>query len=121
MGKSLRKICAADDMPGLSTVMEWLQKFPDFAEQYTRARELQADTHADEIVDIADDAAADPDAASRRVRVEARKWVASKLKPKTYGDRTAVEHSGAVSLAVDLSALTPEQLRTLASIPLTGE
>jgi len=29
-----------------------------------------------------------------RLRVDARKWTASKLKPKKYGDKTTTEHSG---------------------------
>ncbi len=55
--------------------------------QYARAREEQADFYADEIVTIAD---TEPDAATARVRVDARKWVASKLKPKRYGDKLAL-------------------------------
>ena len=54
-----------------------------------RAREKQADFYADEIITIAD---TEPDAAIARVRIDARKWTASKLRPKVYGDR--VKHSG---------------------------
>ncbi len=101
VGESLRAICREDDMPGLSTVFKWLTKQPEFVEQYTRAREEQAEALADEIVSIADEVevtakqdgedvrlALDATAVARnRLRVEARKWVASKLKPKKYGDR----------------------------------
>jgi hypothetical protein len=102
-GLSLRKICLAEDMPCCSTVYKWLTKVPEFAEQYAHARESQADTLADEIIDIADDGSNDwmgdkddedgtqynGDAVARsRLRVEARKWVAAKLKPKKYGDKT---------------------------------
>ena len=78
-----------------------LQK-PGFSEQYTRAREEQADTLADEILAIADetpDSVTDEKGISRtdsgwvtwqRNRVDARKWVASKLKPKKYGDALKV-------------------------------
>ena len=55
-GESLRSICDPDDMPAASTVCLWLSKNPRFAEQYARAREAQADTIFDEILDIADDA-----------------------------------------------------------------
>jgi hypothetical protein len=96
-GKSMRTICLADDMPAPSTVFKWLKQQPDFAEQYARAREAQADTLADEILDIADDGANDfmedgkydGDAVARsKLRVDARKWVAAKLKPRVYGDKT---------------------------------
>ena len=33
-----------------------------------------------------------------RLRVDTRKWIASKLKPKKYGDKQAVEHSGNIAL-----------------------
>ena len=107
-GESLRSICRDPAMPATSTVCKWLANTPAFAEQYTRAREAQADTLADEIVDIADDGRRDytndPETgreivdhdhiARSRLRVDARKWVASKLKPKKYGDSTRLEHSG---------------------------
>lgn len=94
-GKSLRSICAADDMPAIATVYLWLGKQHEFMEQYARAREDQADTLADEIIDIADKADND-NANARRLQVDARKWVASKLKPKKYGDKldTNVNLSG---------------------------
>ncbi len=57
--------------------------------RYARAREEQADFYADEIITIAD---TEPDAAIARVRIDARKWTASKLRPKVYGDR--VQHGG---------------------------
>lgn len=97
-GESLRKICLADDMPGKATVFRWLASDPVFQDQYARAREAQADAFADEILDIADDGSNDfmgddekynGDAVQRsRLRVDARKWLAGKLKPKVYGDKT---------------------------------
>lgn len=68
------------------TVARWSEKYPDFNVAYSQARETQAETLADQIVALADDESLPPE--SRRIRVEARKWVASKLKPKRYGDRT---------------------------------
>ena len=43
-------------MPGKTTVFRWLNAFPDFRNQYARAREVQADTLFDHILDIADNA-----------------------------------------------------------------
>ena len=106
-GEPLRTICGGDDMPGLSTVYAWLAKEPWFQEQYARAREDQADSLADDIVRIADEAPP-PDGetgkidsawvAWQRNRIDARKWTASKMKPKKYGDKleTKTEHSGTV-------------------------
>lgn len=33
-----------------------------------------------------------------RLRVDARKWIAAKLKPKRYGDRQTLEHEGSINL-----------------------
>ena len=83
-GKSLRSICESADLPSRETVRKWLREDEGFAGQYARAREEQADFYADKIIEIADEAK-DPQKA--RVQIDARKWVASKLKPKVYGDR----------------------------------
>ena len=105
-GMSLRQILKADTtgvLPAQSTVYEWLLLQPAFAEQYARAREEQADTNADEILEIADEYPPEfTDDKGRtyldqtyiqwqKNRIEARKWTAAKLKPKKYGDRVAVE------------------------------
>jgi hypothetical protein len=98
-GESLRRICSGEDMPNKATVFRWLAANEIFRDQYARAREAQAEALADEIIDIADeglnDSYTDKDGnvrtdhdviARSRLRVDARKWVASKLKPKVYGD-----------------------------------
>mgnify|MGYP003337940185 CR=1 FL=1 len=107
-GESLRQILRTEGMPAQSTVYDWLLRHEEFAEQYTRAREEQADTLADEIIDIADEqpeivAVVDKKTGAliehkldgaflqwQKNRIEARKWTAMKLKPKKYGDKIAV-------------------------------
>lgn len=87
-GMSLRRVCEADDMPDRRTVFRWLNDNDDFSHQYARAKEEAADSLADDIEDIADGTLKgkyDPQAA--RVAVDAKKWIASKLKPKRYGDK----------------------------------
>jgi len=94
-------------MPEKRTVLKWLASLPEFVTQYAHAREAQADAYADEIAEIADDgkrdytvdadgvAFVDHDHIARaRLRVDARKWIASKLKPKKYGDKLTAELSG---------------------------
>lgn len=90
-GESLRKICEPEEMPAPSTVCRWVVVDRVFAEQYARARDAQAEHYADEIVRIADEA---EDPAKGRLQVDARKWVASKLLPKKYGDKLTNEHTG---------------------------
>lgn len=87
-GESLRLICAADDMPDRGTVFRWLSVHEDFRGQYARAREQQADAMFDDIRDIADAPANDAvDVQRAKLRVDARKWMAGKLRPKVYGDK----------------------------------
>jgi len=97
-GESLHKICAEDGMPAMSSIFLWLTKHPEFSERYAHAREAQAEAHADRIVEIADDTEIDPN--HKRIMVDARKWIASKLKPKRYGDKAEVEHKGELGLTV---------------------
>lgn len=95
-GESLRSICRDDEMPSKATVFRWLAEKQDFQDQYTRAREAQADSLVDDMLDIADGKKAllegcDPDVQRDRLAVETRKWIAGKLKGK-YSDK--VKHVG---------------------------
>lgn len=111
-GKSLRTVCKSEDMPGLETVFRWLREKPAFRDQYVHAKNESADALVEEMLDIADDGTndwmeqLDKDGNSvgwklngehvqrSRLRVDTRKWVASKLKPKKYGDNIDVNHGG---------------------------
>ena len=109
-GRSLRSICEGDEYPSRITVFSWLRKNQDFLNQYEIAKQESADSYADEIVDIADDGTNDymerqvgdktitvPNTEHiqrSRLRVDARKWIASKLKPKKYGEKMDVTSDG---------------------------
>lgn len=110
--KGLVEICKADEFPHHATVLRWLtEKDKDvFRDKYARARELQAELLADEIISIADDDSKDSLTVSTKngaylvedrewtsrakLRVDARKWKASKLAPKKYGDKLDVTSGG---------------------------
>lgn len=129
-GESLRKICEAgrdDFIPCRTVVFKWLDNNEAFADQYARAREAQAEHFVGEIIEIADSPnitvnpetnepeARDPQ--RDRLRVDARKWVASKLAPKKYGDATMVKHADA-----DGEKIKPDEISTmtrLAALALT--
>lgn len=98
-GESLRRICLTPNYPKQAVVFRWLAANEAFREQYRAAREAQADTLADEIIDIADGKRADYEGTERDVNrdklsVHARQWVAAKLKPKKYGDKIDVTTGG---------------------------
>lgn len=86
LGKSLRAICQAADMPSRVAFSEWIKADRRLAQQYAFARQLQADFYVDEIIEIADNAR---DHRRARLQIDARKWLASKLMLKSYGDRIA--------------------------------
>lgn len=99
--KSLRTICAMDGMPAVSTVLKWLQDGSNnFTEQYARAKEEQADLLVEDMLDIAEHTDEDHTAFTGgnvvqrdRLRIETRKWIASKLKPKKYGEKLDVTNT----------------------------
>jgi hypothetical protein len=71
----------------------------------TRAREAQAEHYADEIIEIVD---TDPDPVRARIRMDARKWVSSKLAPRKYGDKIETENKTTVTTDDPLTALLRE-------------
>jgi hypothetical protein len=110
-GESLNAICRDDHMPNKSTVWAWnVDDREGFSNRYARARELQAQSMADELLEIADDGSNDwmarngPDdpgyelngehVQRSRVRIDTRKWLLSKMLPKVYGDKTQVSVTG---------------------------
>lgn len=95
-GESLRAICRDDHMPDRRTVLRWLENDDVFAARCARARELQADALEEDMADVEQktlDGTIDPKAAN--VVLSSKRWRASKLAPKKYGDKSALELTGA--------------------------
>jgi hypothetical protein len=106
-GRSLRWCCEQENMPDKWTVLKWLDEDAELSAQYARAREQQADHFAEELIEIVD---TEPDAARARVRMDARKWIASKLQPKRYGDRVAQEITGPGGGPVQVEKVSAREL-----------
>ncbi len=108
-GESLRAICTDEALPSRVTVIMWKNTNEEFFNQYARARDDQAELYADDIIDISDtpvvaekvttkadgsEEIVTGDAVDRsRLRVDSRKWLLSKLRPGTYGDK--LQHANA--------------------------
>jgi hypothetical protein len=86
-------------MPAPITINQWRWAKPDFSALYIKAKLMQAELLAEDCLDIADDTSQDTKINAygdevcntefvnrSRLRVDARKWLASKLLPKIYGD-----------------------------------
>lgn len=114
-GRSLRSICAEDGVPPMKTIYRWLEANEEFRHQYARARDKQADYFAEEIIEIADSAEAESAAVSKaKLQIDARKWAASKIAPKKYGDKQEIDvksSDGSMTPAVRLNA---EEFRKIA-------
>lgn len=122
-GESLRSICEDKSMPTRATVFRWLAASPAFQSQYAHAREDQTETLVDEMLRIADDKSLDPK--DRRVRIDTRKWLAGKMKPKKYGDKTVLSNDPEnplpdAGVKIDVVALA-EQLRNQAALGKTDK
>jgi transposase-like protein len=117
LGKSLSSIAAMEGMPATAAIFQWLRKYPEFAKSYSDAKEDLAEKLAEEITEIADeepplkaDGEIDPGAAAyRKLRLDARKWNAARLKPKKFGDKIQQEVSGGLSLEQILRSLPQDK------------
>ncbi len=89
-------------MPTYHTMCHWRRTIPEFLQSIKDAREDQGETMAQKIIEVSE---SDPkedefgkvDAgmvAHRKMQMDAYKWLASRLRPKEYGDKIQNEHSG---------------------------
>jgi hypothetical protein len=94
-------------------IYDWMIEDTELANRYARAKQEQADFLVEEMLAISDDDSQDAifvevdDKSGKsakmicnnefiqrsRLRVDTRKWIASKLKPKKYGDKLEIETS----------------------------
>ncbi len=85
------------DLPERQTIYNWLNHFPDFFDNYMRAKQDQAHILADQILVVSDTIPTyeDKDGNDRidsgmlgraKLQMDALRWSASKLAPKWYAD-----------------------------------
>lgn len=137
-GKTVKAICAAEEMPSMSTVYRWLADptKKEFWDLFAHAREVRMHRMADELEEIADDGSNDwmknkfgddvlnTDHVQRsRLRVDTKKWLLGKLAPRTFGDKLAVGGDPdappiqtEAKVKLDLSGLSMEELDVLEKV-----
>ncbi len=120
VGASLSEICRQDHMPHATAVRGWVIKDREgFAQRYGDACLQRAWYWAEEMVEIADDGSNDyierhtkdgsvivldnEHVQRSRLRLDTRKWLLSKLIPKTYGEKTTLEHQGPDGKAIQVN------------------
>jgi terminase small subunit-like protein len=104
-GRLLVDICSEPDMPSVSSVRRWIRDNREgFAACYLQAREIGWHTIGEQVLHVVDDRAndwivqkredggtqkiLDPQRVSRaQLRFKARRWLLSRMLPRTFGDR----------------------------------
>lgn len=122
-GRALRNILMQDDnTPSTQTFYVWLENDENLSKQYARACEVRADIIFDEMIDIADDGRNDytdteigykfnsEHVQRSKLRIDARKWMLSKMNPKKYGDRTDITTNGK-DIVTKYSEMTDEEIK----------
>ena len=108
-GESLRSVCRTPGFPAPSTVLLWVSKDKEFAEQYAKARELQAEALFDELEDVAREALNAESAVeiqARRLLVDVHKWRLSKIIPNRFGDKVETTITGPNGGPVEITQIT---------------
>jgi len=117
---SLRKVCADLGISD-SAVRQWAFDEPEaFGAEYAHARYIGYMAMADDVIETAETPLEGVETewspltglkekkgdmlGHRRLVVDTKKWLLSKVLPKIYGDRLAVEHSGSVEIEDRLRA-----------------
>ncbi len=101
-GLSAFKACKIVGVPQ-STFNDWLNNDAKLAADYARAREDLLEMMASDMLDIADRPVKSTDSgatdsgavADKKVQIDTRKWLLSKLAPKKYGDKLEVSGDAA--------------------------
>jgi hypothetical protein len=117
-----------------ATVLRWIRADAERVKLYASAREDRGDVLAEEIQAISDEIEVEAQyqgenvtlgisasaVARNRLRVDARKWLAAKMKPRVYGDK--LEHTGSVELTFEqrLLALNAAPVPEHAELPRDG-
>ena len=110
-GMSVVAAIKADGRIKQSQFYQAVYSTPAFLKAYLIAQESRAEYLADDIIEIAD---TDADPIRARNRIEARKWYASKMQPKKYGDAIQID----VTERVDIKAAINEAISRVATLSI---
>lgn len=100
--ESIRTILAPRDKPTWTTLLRWMEKYPEFGAKYEKALEHRADYICHQLAELAEMAKKDPKAApGYKVAANILQWQAAMGNPKKYSERmiNIEEHSAPKSLA----------------------
>lgn len=115
--KGLAELCKTHPhWPCRDTIYTWISEHEEFSDMYARAKKFQIEVLIDEILEIADDTMQDNIVTSKgnviannewinraRLKIDTRKWLASKLAPRLYGDKIQNEHTGLNNQTIEVN------------------
>tara|TARA_B110000196_G_C21144704_1_gene665900 strand:- start:105 stop:572 length:468 start_codon:yes stop_codon:yes gene_type:complete len=107
-GESTTVICGTFNVT-TNGFMNRIKSDPDLFQRFEQARENRANWHAERIENIINDVDAGIiDAHAAKVSIDARKWLASRMDPNSWGDKTRVDLN-----VTDVTQLHLEAIREL--------
>jgi hypothetical protein len=102
-GELVLRMCEKEGMPERQTIYLWVQRNPEFKERFDAARQAQAHYAAELAVEAGREATPE-NANAARVKMDANKWYASILNPRSYGTKTTTESSVTVDVRTTIDA-----------------
>ncbi len=120
-GKSIRSIGEMEDMPTAAGIFKWLNNFPDFVDQYTRARMTRAHVRFERVDEVLQDLRAGTiDSNMARVEIDTIKWQCGKEAPKKYGDRLEIAGDKENPLEINVGSIELLKARIASVVARSG-
>lgn len=114
-GESLKRIIDSEQMHP-AEFFKTVYGTPGLSESYSQAQKARAELMVEETVEITDE---EPDPQRARVRIDARRWYASKMQPQKYGEKLDLNVNQTVDIGLALKEarkrLLPESDPTMDS------
>jgi hypothetical protein len=119
-GRTLRQVAKEMNIAERgAAIINWANSDPVFAQQYSRALAVRWEQMADELVELADDPCIGPDGVpnnalvqQRRLQVDTRKWLLSKMLPRKFGDKIEIssDPDAPIVTRIELVGVHPQQI-----------
>ena len=114
-GAPLSCIVEGDQWPSYRSIFRRLEKDDKFRQRYERARAIQAERWADELITLANSLSEDATAeqiAATKLKIDTLKWIIGKRLPKLYGDAPSTSIS-VTSTTNNFLVVTEERQREI--------
>lgn len=107
-GESVAAICRSKGFPSRESFYQWTRRDSASKKAYLKACAMRSQVYVEQIMDVLDNLgneATSNQINAARLRIDATKWVASKLQPRLYGDRIKIDDE-----REEVKPPTPEEL-----------